>query len=398
MSDNPLVAEADSSTTWYAGLSLVEAAAQISSGIHDDSWVDGTLGGVGAGLDVLGMAVDPLGSLAAWGVGWLMEHVRPLKEALDWLAGNPDEIAAHAATWRNVSTAVTGTHQQYADAVRAQTADWFGASGDAYRHHAAQQLDAVGGIATASAALAYAVEGAGHLVGLVRGIVRDLVAQFVATLAARLPQWLAEAGLTLGAATPVVVAQVAALVARWADEIQHFVRALLNSLRRLNAKLGELTRVLDDLKRALRRLSRSNPTTSTPPRPSIVMHSRSGALSNREVVEHDVGLPRTPETVQRYAELAGVDFRGVGVEIVQSTDDIAYLDFQGAVARTDSFGVQLGPAAFQDEETLIRTLGHESIHARQYRDGRVTTATGPLEDEAYAAEDSFVDTWKRNRT
>ena len=48
------------------------------------------------------------------------------------------------------------------------------------------------------------------LVGLVRGIVRDLIADFVATLAARLPAWLAEAGVTLGIATPWVVAQVSA--------------------------------------------------------------------------------------------------------------------------------------------------------------------------------------------
>ena len=399
MTDNPLIAEARSSTTWYTGLGLVEDAAQVSSGIHDNSWVDGTLGGVGGSLDVLGLVIDPLGSLVAWGVSWLMEHVKPLKEALDQLAGNPDEIAAHAATWRNVSASAAGTHDQYADSVRAHTASWTGASGDAYRNHAAQQLDAIGGIATAAGAISYAVEGAGLLVGLVRGIVRDLIAQFVATLAARLPQWLAEEGLTLGLATPVVVGQVAALVATWANKIQHFIRGLLNSLRRLTGKLTDLTGVLDDLKQALRRLSRSDPVTTptTPAGPNVVLHSRSGALSNREVLDQDVGLPRTPETVERYADLAGVDFRGSPVEIVEGADDIAYLDFQGAVARTDSMGVQLGPASFQDEETLIRTLGHESVHVHQHQDGRITTETGPLEDEAYAAEDGFVDTWRSNQ-
>ena len=394
MTDNPLVAQVQSSTTWYTGLGLVEAAEQVSSGIHDNSWVDGTLGGVGGSLDALGMVIDPLGSLMAWGVSWLMEHVKPLKEALDWLAGKPDEIAAHAATWRNVSSASTDAHQQFMDAVRAQTANWFGESGDAYRAHSAQQSEVVGGIAMVTGAISYAVEGAGLLVGMVRGIVRDLIAQFVATLAARLPQWLAEAGLTLGIGTPVVVGQVAALVAKWVHKIQGFVRALLDSLRRLSGKLDDLTGVLDGLKHALRRLSRSDPTTGRSSAADVVLHSRSGALSNREVLDQDVGLPRTPETVQSYAELAGVDFRGAPVEIVESADDIAYLDFQGAVARTDSFGVQLGPAAFQDEETLVRTLGHESVHVVQYQQGSVTSMTGPLEDEAYAAEDGFVATWR----
>jgi hypothetical protein len=394
VSDNPLIVGPRNSATWYTGLGLVEDAEQISAGIHNNSWVDGTLGGVGGSLDVLGIVIDPLGSVVAWGVSWLMEHVRPLQEALDWLAGNPDEVAAHAETWRNVSAASVDTHQQLKEAVRVQTAEWSGESGDAYRAHAARHAEIIGGIATATGAISYAVEGAGLLVGLVRGIVRDLIAQFVATLAARLPQWMAEEGLTFGLGTPLVVSQVAALVAKWANRIQGFVRALLNSLRRLSRKLNDLTGVLDGLKEALRRLSRSDPGTGTSSAAGVVLHSRSGALSNREVIEQGVGLPRTSETIQRYADLAGVDFRGAPVEVVESADDIAYLDFQGAVARTDSFGVQLGPAAFQDEETLVRTLGHESVHVVQYQQGRVTTMAGPLEDEAYAAEDSFVATWR----
>ena len=136
---------------------------------------------MGGSLDALAVAVDPFGSLFAWGVGWLIEHVKPLKDALDWLAGKPDEIAAHAATWRNVSAAATDTHHRYAAAFRAQTADWHGASGDAYRTPATEQLAAVDGIATVTNAISAAVEGAGLLVALVREIVRDLIAQFVAT-------------------------------------------------------------------------------------------------------------------------------------------------------------------------------------------------------------------------
>ncbi|WP_211193320.1 hypothetical protein [Actinoplanes sp. TBRC 11911] len=133
-------------------------------------------------------------------------------------------------------------------------------------------------------------------------------------------------------------------------------------------------------------------------RPSeIGLYSRSGALSNREVLDQGSGLPRSAESVRHYAELAEVDFRGAHIEIVESADDVAYLDFQGAVARTDAFGVQLGPAAFQDEETLVRTLGHESVHVRQHEEGRITTVTGPLEDEAYKAENGFVAAWRRNR-
>lgn len=258
-SPNPLVAQERSSTTWYTGLGLVEDAAQISSGIQNNSWVDGTLGGVGGALDIIGLALDPIGSLVAWGVSWLMEHVRPLKEALDWLAGNPDAINAHAQTWGNVSKFTGEAHQGYADAVRFETQTWIGGSGDAYREHAGLELTVLDGIAKAAQGISYAVMGAGLLVGLVRGIVRDLIAQFIATLAARLPQWLAEIGFTVGVGTPVVIAQVAALVAKWVNKIQGFIRALLNSLRRLRPMIGKLGEILNELKALLRKLGKSGP-------------------------------------------------------------------------------------------------------------------------------------------
>lgn len=261
MSTNPLVAQSSDSTTWHTGLGLVEDAMVVANGIGNNSWVDPMFGGVGASLDTLSLAVDPLGTLAAWGVAWLMEHVRPLKDALDWLAGNADEIAAHAATWSNVAAFTEQSRQEYAELLRTEVAGWFGLSGDAYRDHAGAHLHVLEGLATAAKGISYAVEGAGLLVALVRGIVRDLIAEFIGTLAARLPQWLAEVGLTVGLASPVVAGQVATLVAKWVDRIQRFIRGLLDSLRRLHPKLDALTEILTQLRARTHGLARADPTT-----------------------------------------------------------------------------------------------------------------------------------------
>lgn len=37
------------------------------------------------------------------GAGWLIEHVQPLQDALDMLAGDPTLVEAHAMTWDNVA-------------------------------------------------------------------------------------------------------------------------------------------------------------------------------------------------------------------------------------------------------------------------------------------------------
>ncbi|NUR72265.1 MAG: hypothetical protein HOU81_15740 [Hamadaea sp.] len=312
---NPLVAQTQSSTTWYTGLGLIEDVAQISDGISNDSWVDGTLGTVGGALDVVGLVVDPLGSLVAWGVSWLMEHVKPLKEALDWLAGNPDEISAHAQTWENVAKHVLDAQKYYADAVRIETAGWVGPSGDAYRQHAGTQLTVLEGISKGAHGIHYAVMGAGLIVGLVRGIVRDLIAQFVGTLAARLPQWLAEAGLTLGLATPVVIGQVVSLVTTWVNKIQKFVRALLSSLKKLIPMVKKLGEILDQLKALLSKLSRSNPLTRNADdlpggRPARLANEDFDPATWEPTVQHRPGataIGNDPNTLNAYSYIQTED-------------------------------------------------------------------------------------------
>ncbi|BCY06310.1 WXG100 family type VII secretion target [Actinoplanes sp. L3-i22] len=314
MTTNPLVAQSTESTTRYTGLGLVEDAADISNGIRNHSWVDPTLGGIGAGLDMLSLAVDPLGTLVSWGVAWLMEHVKPLKEALDWLAGNADEVAAHAATWSNVAAFTEQARQQYVDRLRTEVAGWFGAAGDAYREHADAHLNVMDALATAAQGISYAVEGAGLLVALVRGIVRDLIADFIGTLAVRLPQWLAEEGLTLGIASPVVAGQVATLVSKWVNKIQHFVRALLNSLRRLHPMLDRLSEIFTNLRARTHDLARSEPTAPAPKEhQQYFHHSEADPLARWGPARQT--HPGEWDDAVREAEAAGVEitFRSGGL-------------------------------------------------------------------------------------
>jgi hypothetical protein len=98
---NPLVAgRLEQPKSAWAGVWIAEDIEAIAQGVENRSWVDGTLGVVGAGLDGLALVSDPVGALLQYGISWLIEHVKPLSEALDWLAGDPGQIAAHAQTWR----------------------------------------------------------------------------------------------------------------------------------------------------------------------------------------------------------------------------------------------------------------------------------------------------------
>ncbi|WBC13747.1 hypothetical protein O7600_21820 [Micromonospora sp. WMMA1998] len=265
---NPLVAARQDTTTGYSGIGIVESLVDLRNGIENGSWIDSTIGGVGTSLEVLATCVDPIGSVVSWGVAWLIEHVKPLSDALDWLAGDPDQITAYAQTWHNVSRHVADQVTALSEAVRTEIATWTGPASEAYRRYSDQHVRHLAGLADASGLIGTVVEGAGLLVALVRELVRDLIADFVSVLAVRLWQWLAEEALTLGVATPLVAAQVSALVAKWAAKVAGLLTALARSVSRLRPILSKLGELLDTLRAALRGLRRTPDGTTTPDVPA----------------------------------------------------------------------------------------------------------------------------------
>jgi hypothetical protein len=183
---NSLVAELQDSTTAITGIGIAESAAEVHQGTAGGSWIEGGLGLAGGGLEALGLITDPIGTLLQYGISWLIEHVKPLSDALDWLAGDPDAIASYAQTWRNVAQPVGQARTELDGAVRIDTAAWTGNAGDAYRAFAAGQSERFTAPSTAAAGtVGTVVEAVGVLVAVVREIVRDLVAECIATLVAR---------------------------------------------------------------------------------------------------------------------------------------------------------------------------------------------------------------------
>ncbi|MGA4685038.1 hypothetical protein [Micromonospora sp. AB353] len=256
MTTNPLVAAAsDTAPSAWAGVWICEDIELIAEGVRTGSWIDGSLGVVSAGLDALALVSDPAGVLLQYGIAWLIEHVKPLSEALDGLAGDPAEITAHAQTWRNVATSLREDAAELAHAVRTEVAGWTGTAATGYRRWAAEQQQAVTGLAQGAEAMAAITEGAAGLVAAVRLLVRDAIAACVS----RLIVYAAELVATAGLATPLVVEQVTTTVASWAARIARLLRGLLASLRRLMPEMRRLGDLIGKLKEALSRLSSAGP-------------------------------------------------------------------------------------------------------------------------------------------
>ncbi|WP_433521988.1 RHS repeat-associated core domain-containing protein [Nocardia pseudovaccinii] len=258
-SSNPLIAQREDSTQWYSGVSVFETVSDLHSAISSGSWIDGGLGVLGVGMEAVSLVIDPIGTIASYGVGFLIEHVKPLSDALDWVAGDPDQIEAYAKTWENVATSIAETSATHKQAVEQDVAGWTGATADAYKKSAADTSSLLSAASTAAKAASDAVRMAGGIVAAVRMVVRDLVAQAVGRLAA----WAAEEVFSFGVATPLVAAQAATFVAKTMTTIANLFRKLARTFAKLMPLLKRLKSVFADIAKGFKR-TKSGRSAETP--------------------------------------------------------------------------------------------------------------------------------------
>jgi YD repeat-containing protein len=249
---NPLVAAPVSTTTGVTGIGILESAQDLSNGVKDGSWVEGGLGALGVGLEVLSMVIDPLGTLAQYGVAWLIEHVRPLKEALDWLAGDPPVIQSFSDTWANVAAEVGSIAGDLGNEVNNGTAGWSGEGADTYRGAGGEQAEAIAGAASLAEGISAGVMIMGTVVGFVREMVRDIVAELVG----KLITWALEAACTLGFATPLIAAQATTAISSAVTRISDFIRKLVKTVGNVSPRISKIIGKLDEIMQALRKLGR----------------------------------------------------------------------------------------------------------------------------------------------
>ncbi|GHF26953.1 hypothetical protein GCM10017786_71440 [Amycolatopsis deserti] len=282
---NPLVAQAQSQTTAVTGIGILESAQDLSNGIKDGSWVEGGLGALGTGLEVLSMVIDPLGTLAQYGVAWLIEHVRPLKEALDWLAGDPPVIQSFSDTWANVAKEVGAIAVDLKNEVDGGTAGWTGQGADTYRESGAEQAEAIAGAASLADGISTGVMIMGMVVGFVREMVRDIVAELVG----KLITWALEAACTLGFATPLIAAQATAAISSAVTRISDFIRKLVKTIGNVSPRISRIIGKLDEIIQKLSGIGRKlggadGPSPSTP------------SAGARNIDAPHLDGPRSPDT------------------------------------------------------------------------------------------------------
>ncbi|QRP45448.1 RHS repeat-associated core domain-containing protein [Amycolatopsis sp. FDAARGOS 1241] len=247
---NPLIAPTEDSTKSYSGITLLEDANDVKTAIETGDWASVAMGAVGTALDALSMAMDPFGAILAAGVGWLMEHVGPLKEALNGLTGNADQIKAQSETWSNIAKELESIGSDLQDMVNADLQSWSGEAADAYRKRAQDFTQLLGSAQKGSEGAASGVKTAGEVVAAVRALVRDIIADLVGHLVS----WALQVVATIGIGLSWVIPQVAEAVAKTASKITQITTKLIKAIKALIPLLKKTGTVLEDTAKALKNI------------------------------------------------------------------------------------------------------------------------------------------------
>jgi hypothetical protein len=243
----PVVAPRIDSTQWYSGASIALEIHDVAEGIRNGDWVEGGIGALGVAADGVGLIVDPIGTLAGWGVGWAIEHIRPLSDMLDKLTGDPDQVMAYAQTWTNISTVTSSTEYLYEGDLGKDLPSWADAAGNTYRELGMARIDTLNGLTQAAAGMNGLAETLHMVVNGVRSGVRALISFVVG----KIISWVIEEGATFGLATPLVITQAVTAIGQTSVKVTKMVTDLMRSLKRLHTALQKYKMLITGLRVAI---------------------------------------------------------------------------------------------------------------------------------------------------
>ncbi|RSN65635.1 hypothetical protein DMH01_04535 [Amycolatopsis sp. WAC 04182] len=231
-----------------AGAGFFDSAFSLKKAVDDGDSLSIGLASAGMAIEILGMVVDPIGSLLTAGIGWLIEHIVIFRWPLDFLLGDPKGIEAAKTAIYNEGKAVKEWSEDHAAATKKFMEKWDGEAADKFRadmEGVAAQIDALAEyINFAGKQMGIA----GAVIGAVRGIVRDIIAMTLAGILKAAIVAVALAPVTFGgsiiAAIGSIMTTVAVAIAKIAKQIADTAKKLAEMIKILAKTRGAADEVV----------------------------------------------------------------------------------------------------------------------------------------------------------
>jgi uncharacterized phage infection (PIP) family protein YhgE len=249
--------EMDNLNAQTSGAGIFNDAASTLTDIRNGDWANAAFDIGTDALDLLGAAMDPLGTLASAGVGWLIEHISFLKDGLDKLAGKPEAITAKAVTWSNISKSLNETAEHYEQSAKnvQQHFDNCG-SAEAYQKTAESYVNVLRGAAGHAQGASTAMNIGAALVGTERGLIRDMISSFVGELIVKAIAALASSWCTFGATVAAFIADTVVEGGILAEKIGSRIAKVVEKLEKLAQSAKKSKGALEGAANALKKVGK----------------------------------------------------------------------------------------------------------------------------------------------
>lgn len=202
---------------------------------------------------------DPLEALIEAGLGFLIDLIAPLKEALDLVTGDPDGLNGKAEEWVSVAASLRDLGPTVgSDATRTQ-GSWTGAAGDAFRSKIANFERGVASVAGQADHVASVLRISATLMDGAQGIIKSIIASWVEYAILTEAAAAASAFFTFGASEAAgqaaVAGEAAVACGKGADTVgqaSSMLERVANAVRQIEGEFSQLGSVLQNEASAMR--------------------------------------------------------------------------------------------------------------------------------------------------
>jgi hypothetical protein len=228
---------------------LIKSCTDIQTADDKDKAALGVAIGLGvfaAAVDTVKMVINPLGSLISAGLGWLIEHVSFLREPLDMLMGDPDQIQLLGQEVHAIAEAIRQVGQEQLESLKGEITAWTGAAAEAFSKLMQELAADFESKAHATEIVGYLIHTNMAIISAARALFRDLITTVLGDIISTMLIALATAAFTFGAsivaAVPVIVTQASLTAASMASKSTAIVAQASRSSIRMNDIVAGLNR------------------------------------------------------------------------------------------------------------------------------------------------------------
>jgi len=220
---------------------VVDSGSSIWSAVQGDTGVVEAISAVGMdamhlGAQATAFALEPVATLAGWGLDVLLALVKPLQDALDWVTGSPSQMRDTAELWDRIAQANVDLSQAVSDNLQ-PLSNWSSSDGGMARLKGDVIAAGFYGAATMGNEISALLGAAQLLADTIQAIIKYLISKLIEYFLVEIAPMILASPATFGASAATGIAWAALRASQTAA-------AVSAKIAKITTMFGKLSQIL----------------------------------------------------------------------------------------------------------------------------------------------------------